>query len=110
MNATATYFRTAKGDHRHTDFHCANYRRSIHLGDVITMTPAEAADYAPCDVCCPGDEVKAAAAAAQAKSDAMCTNSGVTHPGRIESTCRDCGKRGKVNRSTGKLRGHKPAN
>jgi hypothetical protein len=102
------YFRTAKGSHRHTNWTCANFRRSIHLGDVIELTAAEAADYAPCDVCCPGDEVKAHAEKAAAKADAMCANAGVTHPKRIQSACRSCGKVGKVDRRTGSLRAHKP--
>lgn len=109
--ATATqtrYFRTVKGNAWHTDFHCANYRRSIQLGAVIELTAAETEGYAPCEVCAPNDMIKAAAVKAAEKADAMCRNSGVTHPQRIQSVCQDCNKRGTVDRRTGALRAHKP--
>lgn len=105
----ARYFRTARGSHRHLNWTCANFRRSIQLGDVVEMTTAEAADYAPCDVCCTGHEIEAHAAKTAANADAMCPNQGVTHPKRIQSECRNCHKVGKVDRRTGSLRPHKPA-
>jgi hypothetical protein len=37
-----------------------------------------------------------------------CRNSGVTHSNRLYSVCKDCGKEGAVNRSTGSLRAHLP--
>ncbi|MFD6638368.1 hypothetical protein ACFWDN_21405 [Micromonospora chalcea] len=101
------FYRTAKGTKRHADWACANYRRSIHLGPVVTIPEAEVADWAPCAKCAEGVAVPAAAPA-EAKPEA-CRNSGVRHPRRVESECRDCGKRGKVDRRTGKLRGHAPA-
>ena len=100
------YYRTAKGSHRHANWTCANFRRSIHLGDVIEMTATEAADFAPCDVCCTGHEVEAHAAKVETEAAAQCPNTGVRNPRFIQSECRDCGKRGTVNRSTGALRAH----
>jgi hypothetical protein len=109
QTSTATqYFRTAKGNVKHSDFHCANYRRSITLGAVIELDAAEAATWAACEVCCDDAEVKATAAAAAAKADALCANEGVTQSKRIQSNCRSCGKLGTVNRGTGKLKAHKP--
>jgi hypothetical protein len=108
-DAATRYFRTAKGSHRHADWHCANFRRSIHLGDVVELTAAEVAEWAPCDVCCTGHEVTEHAEQARAAAAAQCRNSGVVRPKHIQSECRDCGKRGTVNRATGRLRAHKPA-
>lgn len=107
--ATQTYYRTAKGSHRHTDWYCANQRRSIQLGDVSEIPAGQVKDWAPCDVCCPADEVVSHVVAEQAKADEKCANTGVRNPRHIQSECRDCGKRGTVNRSTGTLRAHKPA-
>lgn len=104
-----TYYRTAKGSHRHADWSCANVRRSIHLGDVTEIPATEIADWAACDICCTEAEVVASIAATVAKEAAMCRNTGVRKPKHIQSECRDCGKRGTVNRSTGKLRAHKAA-
>jgi hypothetical protein len=102
------YFRTARGSHRHADFYCANVRRSIMLGPVTELAADEAADWAPCDVCCTGHEVTAHAVTVQAKTAARCRNRGVERPNRIYSVCRDCGKEGKVDRRTGSLRAHEP--
>lgn len=105
---TQTYYRTAKGSHRHADATCANFRRSIHLGGVTEIPADEAAGWAPCEACCDDTTVTTAQAAATAKADAMCANADVTHPQRIQSACRSCGKVGKVDRRTGSLRAHKP--
>lgn len=105
-----TYYRTAKGSHRHADWNCANVRRSIHLGDVTAIPATEIADWAACDICCTEAEVVASIATAEAQAATMCRNEGVRKPRHIQSECRNCGKRGTVNRSTGKLRAHKPAN
>ena len=104
-----SYYRTAKGSHRHLSFECANQRRHILLGDVSVIPADEAEGWAPCEDCCPAGEVAAAAAKAAAKAEQMCANEGVAKPRHIESTCRSCGKRGKVDRRTGKLRAHKAA-
>lgn len=101
------YYRTGKGSHRHTDFYCANTRRSLFTGDVTVIPTDEVAGWAPCDVCCGADEVAAHAATVAAAQDEMCRNSGVTNPRRMRSTCRDCGKEGAVNRSTGKIKAHR---
>lgn len=108
--AAQSFYRTAKGSHRHISFQCANFRRSISLGDVVEIPAGEVKDWAPCDVCCDGHEVIEHAAKVAAKADAMCGNEGVTHPKRIQSNCRTCGKLGKVDRRTGSLRAHKPQN
>lgn len=104
---TTTYYRTAKGSHVHADFECANQRRAISSG-----TPVEVAygELPPCEHCCTPDQVSEAAHKAQAIADAMCTNPGVTHPQRVRSACRSCGKVGTVDRRNGRLRAHKPAN
>jgi hypothetical protein len=105
---TATYYRTTKGSHRHASRYCANFRRSILLGDVIVIPAAEVTDWAPCADCTTEADQAAAITAAAVKADAMCANTGVRNPRCIQSECRDCGKRGTVNRSTGSLRAHKP--
>lgn len=106
---TATYYRTRKGQKRHASFECANQRRSIRLGGPVQIPADEARDWTPCKYCCDTDLVEREAAdRAQAEQDAMCNNDGVTHPGRIQSHCTACGKRGSVNRSTGTLRPHRP--
>lgn len=107
--AATRYYRTAKGSHRHADWTCANTRRSIQTGAVSEIPAAEAASWAPCDVCCDPTEVRAAATQATAKADGQCANTGVRKPRQIQSECVDCGKRGTVNRSTGSLRAHKRA-
>lgn len=105
----ATYYRTGKGSHRHADPYCANSRRAIHTGDVAALAADEAAAWEPCEACCTPAEIAAWRTAAAEAADAMCPNSGVAQPRRLNSTCRDCGKAGKVIRSTGSLRPHKPA-
>jgi hypothetical protein len=104
-----TYYRTAKGSHRHAAWACANSRRSIQLGGVTEIPADEVAGWAPCEDCCDTAAVKAATAVAAVKAAAQCPNTGVLNPKRIQSECRDCGKHGTVNRSTGQLRAHKPA-
>jgi hypothetical protein len=109
MNTTATYYRTAKGSHRHLSFECANQLRAIRSGTPTVIPAAEVTDWAACEHCCDTAEVVASVKAAAARQDDMCTNSGVLNPRCVQSECRDCGKRGSVNRSTGSLRAHKPA-
>jgi hypothetical protein len=43
-----------------------------------------------------------------APAEPQCPNTGVTHPQRLRSVCKDCGKEGAVNRGSGTLRTHKP--
>lgn len=103
MNATSTAYRTAKGNHRHADYNCANALRDIESGDPVVIPAAEVSDWAPCSICTTDAEVQAHT---EAKAATKCANSGVTHPQRGRSACRDCGKVGAVNRSTGTLRAH----
>jgi hypothetical protein len=103
------YYRTAKGSHKHISHGCANQRRDIMTGDVSIIPANEVADWTPCEHCCPTGMVAEAAAKAADKAAAMCPNDGVVKPRHIESECRSCGKRGKVDRRTGKLRAHKAA-
>jgi hypothetical protein len=105
-NGTTIFFRTGKGSHRHASRFCANSKRDLFTGDVTEIPEAEAATWAACADCCTDADVTEGRKAAEAKADAQCRNSGVTRSGRIYSTCRDCGKEGKVNRSTGKIRAH----
>lgn len=108
-----TFYRTRKGSKRHQSFECANQRRSIHTGDPIAIPAGELKDWTPCAHCCPADlverEAKAATAAAEAKKVDQCANRGVRHPQRMQSECTSCGKRGTVDRRTGRLRPHRPA-
>lgn len=97
-------WKTSKGSHVHANFQCANQRRAITSGDPIECDPTE---LPPCEHCMPAGVVSAHLAVQAVKADAMCANAGVVAPKRIESECRSCGKRGKVNRSTGKLRAHR---
>lgn len=96
------FYRTAKGNRKHASFECANQRRRITSGEPTIIPAEEAKKWAPCAHCCKDVEVEMVTAPAK------CSNSGVTHPRRTQSQCRDCGKSGKVNRSTGKLRAHEP--
>jgi hypothetical protein len=110
-DGTTIYYRTGKGSHRHANAFCANSKREITTGDITIIPADEASNWEPCIDCCPEADVKAAAEVAAAKAAATCTNSGIMHPGRgrLYDDCKDCGKNGKVNRSTGRLRAHKPA-
>ncbi len=99
------YYRTSKGDARHADRECANQRRAIDSA-VIELTDAEAAEMAPCEHCTSPAEQAAAEQAAAKQAETRCPNPGVTHPKRIQSNCRACGKPGKVNRRTGKIAAH----
>ena len=111
MSATAAtvYYRTAKGDHRHVSYECANQRRAIRSGAPTVIPAEQVTDWAACEYCCDTTEVVASVKAAAAKEAEMCANTGVFNPRCIQSECHDCGKRGSVNRSTGTLRAHKPA-
>ncbi len=110
-NGTTIFYRTGQGNMRHASFFCANSKRSLYTGDVTELPETEAADWQPCTDCCTDADVLEAQAAAAAKQATMCPNSGIGHPGRgrIQDTCKDCGKLGTVNRSTGRIRAHKPA-
>lgn len=109
-NGTTIYWRTGKGSHRHASFYCANGKRALDTGDCTVIPEGQEAEWAPCLDCCTEAEITVAAKVAEAKADAMCPNNqGVARPGRIYSTCRICGKEGKVNRSTGSIRAHKAA-
>lgn len=108
MSEEQKYYRTGQGSHRHANYDCANQRRSIFTGDPIELTTKEWPNWEPCEHCCSAHEVKAWAVIEKAAAEQMCRNNGVTHPRRIYSECRDCGKTGKVNRNMGTLRAHKP--
>jgi hypothetical protein len=45
-----------------------------------------------------------------AEKPKQCANEGIKHPGqrRIYSACSTCGREGKVNRATGRIRAHLP--
>lgn len=104
-----TYYRTGKGSKAHASGFCANQRRSIFTGDITVIPAAELPGWSGCQHCCDGPEMAALTILARTTPVAAdCTNSGVVKPGRIYSACRDCGKEGKVNRSTGRIRAHKP--
>jgi hypothetical protein len=108
MTETVKYWRTTFGTHRHVSEYCANARRAIGSGYPTVIPTAEVSSWAACEHCCSESEVHESVAAVQAKQDEMCRNTGVTHPKRLSSKCKDCEKTGKVNRSTGSLRAHKP--
>lgn len=116
MTATAatatTYYRTNYGSHRHQSWACANGRRAIQSGGVIEIPAGEVKDWAPCRFCCPEAAALPAPAPAApvAPAKPQCPNEGVRNPRHIQSECRSCGKRGTVQRSTGKLRPHAPLN
>lgn len=109
MTEIATFYRTAFGEHRHSDWYCANSHRAIGSGDVTKIPANEVGKWAPCSNCCGADDVATSAAAAKVAADAMCPNTGVRRLGsrRLYDDCRDCGKNGKV-LSNGTLRAHKP--
>lgn len=111
MNTTETttektYYRTLKGSHRHLSWYCANYHRSIFSGDTMIMAPAEVDTYEPCSKC----TAEELANWNPAPTKVMCPNSGIAHPGRgrLYDDCKDCGRNGAVNRSTGRIRAHQP--
>lgn len=104
METTKTYYRTLHGNHRHLNWYCANTHRAVTSGDVLVMTAAEVPTYMPCSKCA-ADEL-AAWDQAEAAESKRCPNSRVKHPQRFMSTCVDCGKEGKPNRSTSRLRAH----
>lgn len=108
-DGSTVYYRTGQGSHRHASPFCANSKRDTFTGDITVIPPTDVAGWAPCIDCCADADVTAATAAARAKTDAQCRNGGVVNPRRIYSTCRDCGKEGKVNPKTGKIRAHNPA-
>ena len=105
------FYRSGKGNRAHASYSCIASRRSIWWGEVQAMTPEQVRTegWTGCGHCCTADDHALLAAAEQAPAKPeMCRNSGVAKSGRIYSTCRDCGKEGKVNRSTGRIRAHQP--
>ncbi len=106
-DGTTIFWRTGKGSMRHASFVCANSKRSIFTGDCLVIPAAEVEQWTPCADCCTDADVTAARAAAAAKLDVNCKNSGVVHPQRIRSACKDCGKFGSVIPGA-KLRAHLP--
>lgn len=110
---TKKFYRSGKGSKAHASYSCIASRRSIWWGEVQAMTveQAVAEGWTGCLHCCtPADHALLAAAPVIAKP-AQCKNEGIKHPGqrRIYSACSTCGKEGKVNRSTGRIRNHAPA-
>lgn len=108
MTEITKYWRTTFGTHRHASEYCANARRAIGSGYPTVIPTDELPGWAACEFCCDEETVRESAKTVQAKADEMCRNSGVVNPKRLSSKCRDCGKEGKVNRSTGSIRAHKP--
>ena len=105
-----TYYRTRKGNKAHAVANCANQRRSIHTGSILEIAAAELAGWSGCQHCCSAEQIaELAAAGTAAPAAAKCANYGVTNPRAMYSTCRSCGKQGKVNRSTGTIRAHAAA-
>ena len=102
----AKYWQTLYGSHRHTTHYCANKHRSIHSGDCFIVTPERFESLEPCAECCTAGEIAKWRKAQDAKQSDKCPNNGVANTRRIYSTCKDCGKEGKVNRSTGTLKAH----
>jgi hypothetical protein len=109
-DGTTIYWRSGQGNMRHASFYCINSKRSIFTGDCLVIPADEVEQWTPCADCCTEADVTTAAQAAAAKAAANCRNSGVVHPGRISSYCKDCGKGGTVIRGRGTLRAHKPLN
>lgn len=110
-SGTKHFFRSGKGGKVHASYSCIASRRSIWWGEVQALTVAEAVTegWTGCLHCCKAEDH--ALLAAPAAKPAQCPNSGIKHPGqrRLYSACKDCGKEGKVNRSTGRIRNHAPA-
>lgn len=103
-----TYYRTRKGSKAHASSSCANQRRSIYTGDILVIPAAEISGWTGCQHCCDALEMAALTILARYQATPQnCPNSGVVKPGRINSSCRDCGKDGKVNRATGRIKAHK---
>lgn len=106
--ATTEFYRSGKGTKAHASYACIASRRSIWWGEVQTMSveKARGEGWTGCGHCCtPADHALLAPLVAVGKP-ATCSNSGVANSRRIYSTCVDCGKEGKVNRSTGRIRAH----
>jgi hypothetical protein len=103
------FYRTSKGQRAHRNMYCANTRRSI-WSTVHEIPEAEIQLWTPCLHCCNAEERELywRAAAATPAAPAKCANAGIKNPGRgrIYSECSTCGKHGKVNRSTGRIRAH----
>ena len=103
---TTTFYRTRKGSKAHASSYCANARRAIGSGNILVITDTK--DWSGCLHCCSPEQLaELAARPAEAKPE-MCKNSGVKNAKMIYGVCRDCGKQGKTNRSTGALKAHKP--
>lgn len=104
------FYRSGKGNRAHASYSCIASRRSIWWGEVQAMTPAEARSegWTGCGHCCTAEDHAMLAPVQVAEKPATCKNSGVKNSQMIYGICRDCGKQGKTNRSTGKLRAHAP--
>lgn len=103
QDTSKSYYRTLYGSHRHLSWYCANTHRAITSGDVLTMTVEEVPTYEPCSKCA-AHELSSWTPQDVSK---RCPNSGVTHPQRFRSNCKDCGKEGSPLRSSGgRLRAH----
>lgn len=109
MTETTKFYRTGKGKRAHASIYCANTRRSIMTGYPTEIPAAELSTWITCKHCSTGElAARPEPTSAPEPAPERCKNSGVTNPQRIYSLCRDCGKEGAVNRSTGSLRAHKP--
>lgn len=108
---TKHFFRSGKGGKVHASYSCIASRRSIWWGEVQALTVAEclAEGWSGCLHCCTTADHALLVPAAPVAKPTQCRNSGVENGRRIYSKCTDCGKEGKVNRSTGRLRNHAPA-
>lgn len=99
------YYRTGKGDHRHTSWYCANAHRAIRTGDPVVIPAADVPNWAPCADCCTdADIIDVPVKPVHCDGELTPGN-----PRRLNRTC-VCGKTGAVVRSTGRLRAHLPLN
>lgn len=107
---TKHFFRSGKGGRVHSSYACIASRRSIWWGEVqaLTVPEAVAEGWTGCGHCCTEADHALLVPAVVVEKPATCRNSGVVNGRRIYSDCIDCGKNGKVNRSTGRIRAHAP--
>ena len=103
------FYRTSKGHKAHASTYCANARRRTGSAPILEISAAELPAWAPCLHCCSAEQIAAWDAPVVVKP-ATCANEGIKHPGqrRLYSACSTCGKEGKVNRATGRIRAHAP--
>jgi len=103
------FYRTRKGHKAHASSYCANARRAIGSGNILEIPAAELSGWMGCLHCCSAEQIaELAAAKGGAAAPEKCPNNGVKTPRTMYSTCRNCGKEGKVNRSTGTIKAHFP--